>query len=152
MFDVHCTIYCRDNCEFRHDKKEAAPVVAVKSTPGPPATTDDTLALAEESVRDSSTFIAGKDETTERPLLVRRARNAKKNAAAKEEAEQNGGSEEVLESPADKALNEKNLEENVQPPVRDSVVSADQQDAQQPKDSFSGIMTPFHNFSIQSEQ
>ena len=115
--------------------------MAVKSTPGPPATTDDTLALAEESVRDSLTFIAGNDETTERPLLVRRARNAKKNAAAKEEAEQNGGSEEVLESPADKALNEKNLEENVQPPVRDSVVSADQQDTQQPKDSFSGTMT-----------
>ena len=110
-------------------------MVAVKSTPGP-AASDDTLALAEESVRDSSTFIAGKDETSERPLLVRRARNAKKTTATKE-IEQNGGSEEDLESPADKALNEKNLEENVQPPVRDSVVSADQ-DAQQPKDSFSG--------------
>ena len=114
-------------------------MVAVKSTPAVPAASDDTLALVEESVRDSSTFIAGKDETSERPLLVRRARNAKKTTAPAKEIEQNGGgSEEDLESPADKALNEKNLEENVQPPVRDSVVSADQQDAQQPKDSFSG--------------
>jgi len=97
----------RENCEFRHEVETkstamdapatpAAPIVAVKSTPAPSAPGDDTLALAEESVRDSSTFIAATDATAElgdKPLLVRRARNTVKKLNGN--SDNNGGGLEV---------------------------------------------------------
>ena len=133
----------RENCEFKHDstklqKPAEAPVVAVKSSA--PPVRDEEASKVEESVKETSTFLAATaDEQPSTPLLVRRARPAASASEIKNGASEEGFEDILpskdLESP--NKLNEKTLEESVQAPVRDSVSNGDQEEVQAPKDTFS---------------